>query len=52
MTPVQWTMLGIAFVIAVPAVLVLLYAMCRAAGEADDDADRYADEMQRRGLWS
>ena len=48
MTPAQWTMFAIAFVIAAPTIVVLMLALCRAAGEADDDADEYAE----RFLWS
>ena len=52
MTPAQWTMLAIAFVAGAIIAGALVYALCRAAGEADDDMADYADEMKRRGFWS
>ena len=52
MTPLQWTMFALAFVIAAPAVVALLYAMCRAAGEADDRADKMLEDIQNGYRWS
>ena len=48
----NWALFAIGFVAAVLFWLALCYAFCRAAGEADDDADRYEDEMRSRGMWS
>ena len=52
MTPAQWTMLAIAFVLGAPAAIALLLGLCKMAGEADDAADAILDDMQQRGWWS
>ena len=39
-----------AIIIGIAAFAELFAILC-AGSDADDDAERYADEMQRRGLW-
>ena len=53
LTPAQWGAVALALAIAAPACIAILYALCRAAGEADDRADAMQRDMEERGqMWS
>ena len=52
LTPAQWGAVALALAIAAPACIAILYALCRAAGEADDRADAMQRDMEERGARS
>ena len=49
MTPDTWAIAAIAFVLAAIVALVLLYAICCAGAEADEQADRMLRAIRQTG---